>query len=1404
MESPIVYIPMDRRQAIAQGQGLPDRACGAVLFADVAGFTPLTEALARQLGPRRGAEELVDTLNLVYGALVAEVHRHRGSVISFSGDAITCWFAADEGRQATACALAMQRALGQLAELQTSSGVAVTVAIKVGVAAGAVRRFLVGDPQIQLIDVLAGATVERMAMAEKHAERGEVVVAPEVAAHLGDELVVSAWREAAEAAPSGTSGPLAVVARLARPVEATPGALAPRAQEEAAALLDEEQVQAWLLPPVYERLRAGQGRFLAELRPAVPLFARFAGLDYDGDDAAGAKLDGYVRWVQGVLARYESFLLQLTCGDKGSYLYAAFGAPLAHDDDPARAVAAALELRTPPQELDSITAVHIGISAGRMWVGAYGGPTRRTYGVIGDEVNVAARLMAAAAAGEILVSERVATAASRGHSFEYLRRVELKGKQEPLPVYGPTARPRPSPQRPATLYTGPLVGRADELGALEQSLSPVLAGQGGVLCLQGEAGIGKSRLAAEFVERAIGRGLRAVLGTCHSTSQGIAYTPWRQIFRVLLGLAEGPAAAAGEIAQVEAAVRQANGQWLLRLPLLGDLVDLPIPDNETTAAFSPQLRQESLFALAVGMVQTWSTVQPLLLLVEDAHWMDEASLGLTLALGRALGRAPVLLVLVHRPVLLQERPLWPGLERLPQHQRIVLEELPPEGIQALVAIRLGGNPAPLTLALVAVLAQGNPFFTEELVDALREGGGLLPGADGSWVLSEPLSRVLREANCLAQEGGQWVLAPEARLSAADLGLPDSLYGIVLSRMDRLPEPPKLTLKVASVIGRSFEFDLLGEAHPAAPGQGLLLEQMQALEARDFTRLEIPLPQRAYLFKHSITHEVVYGTLLEHQQRELHRAVGESLEQLLPEAVGRLAYHYSRSGVRDKAIHYLRRAGEQAAARYANAEAVSYFSRVLVLLPEDALAERYDLLLAREKVLDLQGAREAQRQDLAALQSLAGALRDDRRRVEVTLRRASYAHLTSDYPETVALAEEAVRLARALADASSEATALLQLGQTFWVMGNNLRARAELQQGLALARGAGLRAEEANCLLNLGNVALLSDPREAEQHYRQALALFREVGDRRGEGRALNNLGIARGMQMDPGGAQRHYEQALALSRQIGDRRGEGLALMNLGLTVQGYGSFMEARARCAEALQVSEEIGDRYNQSGLLGNLGDVLRDLGAYEEAWSYYRRALDISREVGYPENRILYELALLCHQVGDDKAACEHARQSAQLAEQMNDTDGQAHAWTTLGNALAGLGDFGPAAEAYRQAMELRRQMAYLTLQPQAGLASALLAVGDVAQARDLVDEILPTLEENTVQGLAEPLRVYLTCYQVLRASDDPRASAVLAAGYRILQERAARITDEALRRSYLENVAVHREIAQEMAQQLGRLA
>ncbi len=428
------YIPIDRRFALTRGETLPDRAEGAVLFADISGFSSTATALEKELGPRQGADELMMHVNQLYTGLVNQVHRYGGSVVNFSGDSITCWFdqrlpvgagpvpiARNSAQRATACALAMQELVGQAGEWELSTRSRLSLSIKVAVVAGSARRFLVGLPRIQAVEVLAGGLLDRSAAAEQVLQPGQVVVGAEVLGRFGRQLQVSEWVE-------GNNGEhFALITGLAEAVAPAPWPDLPP--------IDPGTARKWLLAPVYHRLQRGEEEFLAELRPSVALFLNFSGIDYDADDDAGQKLDAFVRWMQRILEQYGGYLLQVTVGDKGSYAMASTSAPVTHEDDALRAVAATQALQMLPPELSFITELRAGISSGTMLIGAYGGDVRRTFSEQGSETNLAARLMEKAAPGEILVSARVAEAARHEYELRDLGALRLKGWVDAVPAF---------------------------------------------------------------------------------------------------------------------------------------------------------------------------------------------------------------------------------------------------------------------------------------------------------------------------------------------------------------------------------------------------------------------------------------------------------------------------------------------------------------------------------------------------------------------------------------------------------------------------------------------------------------------------------------------------------------------------------------------------------------------------------------------------------------------------------------------------------------------------------------------------------------------------------------------------------------------------------------------------------
>lgn len=575
----------------------------------------------------------------------------------------------------------------------------------------------------------------------------------------------------------------------------------------------------------------------------------------------------------------------------------------------------------------------------------------------------------------------------------------------------------------------------------------------------------------------------------------------------------------------------------------------------------------------------------------------------------------------------------------------------------------------------------------------------------------------------------------------------------------------------------------------------------------------------YLFKHFLMRDVVYGMQMHQHLRQMHRKAAEAVEtrhtdDLAPHYAD-LAYHYGRAEDTDKERHYARLAGERAVAEYANAEAVGYFSRVLDLTSEDDLAERYTLTLAREKVYDLMGEREAQAQDLATLEKLIG---DDQARAEVALRRANYAEVTGDYPRAIVAAQEAVGLAQSLRDENSQAEGYLVWGRVLRRQGDYEAALTYLQQSLTLVQATGDRQTQADALRYLGVVAYLQGQyaqaidyyeqglaiaqeighrfgegqtlnnlgvvakeqgqyRQAICYYEQSLAIRREIGDRSGEGGTLNNLGIVTYALGQYEQAIHYYEQSLAIKREIGDRRGEGGTLNNLGLVANEQGQYERAARYFEQSLVIFREIGDRAGEGTTLGNLGSVARNRGQYEQASHYCEQSLAICQEIGdrRGESWTLNSLGLVAYALGqspsplaaparasvscaqrdaiDQQAICYY-EQSLAISQEIGDRRNEGFALAGLGDVQTNLSQWTQAEATLQAAITLRQELGHpaLLMESLATLARLYLAQAQPEQALVALADVLAYLEEGkNFDGTTYVLRNYLICYQVLRANE-----------------------------------------------------
>jgi tetratricopeptide (TPR) repeat protein len=864
--------------------------------------------------------------------------------------------------------------------------------------------------------------------------------------------------------------------------------------------------------------------------------------------------------------------------------------------------------------------------------------------------------------------------------------------------------------------------------------------------------------------------------------------------------------------------------------------------REEERAAGTGIDQSHIFEQYTNVLKALAVEQPLMLVLDDLQWADGASIDLLFRLGRRIGESPILIVGTYRP---DEVALGRPSTSSGQVERHPLEKVLAEFKRYFGDVRVD---------LAVAQEDEGVHFVDALVDTEPNqlGGGFRQAlhhhTGGHPLFTIELLRDMQERGDLVQdEAGRWMEGPVLDWQA----LPARVEGVIEERIGRLERELREALSVASVEGEDFTAEVVAGVQ-AADARGLirrlsgeLEKQHRLVNALGIRRMQ---GQRLslYRFQHNLFQTYLYNALDKVERAVLHEDVGTVLEELYgnqsKEVAVQLARHFEEAGIAEKARVYLRYAGEQASARFANDEAIDYFGRALELAPEDALTERYDLLLAREKITSLKGEREVQAQDLAALEALAEALDDGRRRAEVALRRAKYANDVCDYSAAVTAAQVAVRLAPSAGGASVEAKSYREWGRTLYDQGEIKMSQTKFEKALTLAKAAGLRQVEARIMRNLGLVAdTQGDYITARARCEEALHIFREIGDRRGESGTLNNLGVVFRIQGDYAEARSCFKKALPVSRKVGDRRTETILLGNLGVVAALQGDLEEARTYFEQCRLSSYEIGDRKGEVLMLCNLGEVCALQGDLVAANRFFEQALHISREIGYPEGeanilnelghlstrkgdytaarahyeasrqiaretgmrqfegRTLASLSLLYHRLGQDRVAREFCYQALSIAQELGDRNLEASALTRLGHTLTALDHLAEAATAYAQALTLRRELAqaHLEMESLSDLARASLAQNELAQAQTHVEEILGFLEDNTLDGTDEPFRVYLTCYRVLHANQDPRAQVLLTTAHGLLQDQAAKIEDEGMRRSFLENVLTHREIVREFA-------
>ncbi len=1144
------YIPRRLEEQIRQeGRPAPGEArrfLAATLFCDVSGFTRMAEELASD-GPR-GAEELNRVLLLTFTAMISLIQDAGGSVGHFYGDAMTVFFPesanGDAAKRAMSCGLMMQRVMAaSLSRVVTNrpsgQNPVFQLSMRVGLGYGECVDLVVGDPAESLEYVIGGPAIDEAVAAEHAAQHGQVFAAANFLRQVGLEPRGEFQQlYHADAGGWGLIEPDPAGAETAAPDN-----------------LDREILSRFIHPALVERLGVSGADFLAEHRPVTSMFVQFEGIDFNDEDV-GNRLQLYYEWARATVGRYggaNSRLNRVLTGDKGNVLHIIFGAPVA-PDSPGQAIRCALALLR--EKPGFITSQRIGLAVGKVFACPVGSEARREYTVVGDVVNLSARLTQVCPENSLLIDENALARSRRWLEYETLPAVQLKGKQEPVPLYRAVGE-KLAANRLQTRFgrwQRRLIGREEELEILIGGMEAAVRGIGGAASISGALGIGKSRLLAAGGQYWLEKGGQIFMGDCQPHTSERPFGPWLEIWRDFFEI-EADMSEAVQVELIRSRVQmlypEAGTDVALWCEVMGVETGLEIEGEQLPA----DVRQARLFNLVRQCFLSAARRKPLFLALEDIHWADQASLDLIDALGDYLQEMPIFLVVTFRPV--ETLPL--KLLNRPVCTPVLLGDLPSDKAQELVEELLG----------VSELPRG-----VERHLGLRDREGMSSPVNPLYL--EEALRVMLENKVIEVNGrvrGR-VQVNEQRLQ--QMQVPDTIHGLLLARLDGLPAASRDVLQIASVIGRQFALDILSRITPRQQDDDLV-DLLNGLSVAELVQLIHADPELTYLFQHAMTQEVAYESLPYARRQALHAAIADWLVERYADNLrpfySMLAYHYSQTDEHEEGLRYALAAADDARDIFANREAV----------------ELYNLSESHLKALGVDN-----RRDIA---------------VDIYLSRGYVHKLLGDFAAATADVEQVLALLDGNGSLTSKANACNLLAEIRYRQGNYPEAKALTGSVISKPEEARVAVNEmarAHTWYGMAAAALLEFD-EAVAHLKEAEAISLATDNGQRLSGALEALAYIHYMRQELDQALEVMQRGLVIKRDFATPANYSIALNNVALIQSSLGQAEAALETWNQAAAIAEDT-SRNVFAIILSNRAEILTYLGRYGAAKADFEKAVKL----------------------------------------------------------------------------------------------------------------------------------------------------------------------------------------------------
>ena len=1218
------------------------------LFIDLTDFTPLTEAMMNR--GKEGAEQLSLFLNSMFGPLVKMVYEQGGFVPYFAGDAFHGIFPEEKDLEAqTKRILSLSKDVRNYVE-QLPGVDGFKVGVKQGLSLGMVEWGIVGHDKIHSF-YFRGSAITTSSDAQSLAKEQEVILDHSVKHLLPKDIRVK--RISDEKFYKIIEIPFSVEALNKKPSASISSAIA----------------RKFLPNSVIDNDHKGEFRFV------LSVFLSFEGAKNHEE------LNEFVSVVLDAFASYGGYFKEVDFGDKGGVLVGFFGAPVSYEDNDYRAMELICSLKDHLKTINSKIKIRGGLTKGTSFTGSIGGNERSQYAVVGNQVNLAARLMMKAGWGEIWVEGELAK--NKRFLFQKKGDFRYKGVADPMPTFELIGRKENLGE---DAFTGPLIGRHAQLTELTDfTFQNLMSKKGSLAMIYGEAGVGKSIFLQKLKNKV---SEKIELGWYKMQPDTVLSRPFHGFILMLKKLFEQSAFNTKTENRVK--FDAIFNDFLLSFqdkqhatilnelertrPIIAELVGVPY-ENSVWEQLDAKGRYENSVAAMSNLVIARATLQPTIIELENAHTLDENSVGLIKTLIKRMDKLPLSLIFASRlnddgskPDFFKE-----GITGIVEDKEYQFESFKIAGTQQLAEVLLDGKVSESLGKLLFRITNGNPFYIEQFVQYFSETK-ILSKRNGVWTVEDSKVRVS-----------------------------DSIQSILTARIDRLSNLVKETVKTAAVIGQEFEINVLSTVMSNDERVGVFDEEavFQQIKTAEQVQIWKAMNELKYIFKHSMLREAVYDMQLNSRLRQLHSQIGDAIEKHHAHEIedywGDLAFHYQQGKVIDKAKNYLNKAAEQARGNFQNNRALELYDQLISHYKrEKEVDSEIKCLLKKAGIFEMIGQwSECEKALKWALRKAQGAeIKALIARSENELGRLYI--LQGDYSKAAPLLEQALSDFKKIKDLHGVAKAEGNLGNLYFRKGEYEEAKPYLKRSIARSQDLGISLDAQNVSslglahMNQGNFdegiieiqrALVAATRhndkrsmatlytfegilqmEKDDHdaalksLKEGLSLSETLGNKLLICITTGSIGRIYLERGDFESAMKNFEVDLAISLELGDKQGTAIAHGLVGELQLIQGKFTRAKKSLKRSLKLSQEIGYQKGIAKAENNLGDIFYLQDKFKKAQKKYQSAVKISRAI---DNKIvlgesLLELSQSYLGTGDYEKAHECFSESIMLGQALGNQD------------------------------------------------------------------------------------------------------------------------------------------------------